>query len=75
FGGSVHTGLRADFFNRFFVQSNWSMGYINLPNLQTIKNTNHRAKQQFVYGDWQLVAGIFLYKRLKNGCGSCPDWE
>ncbi|MFK8036643.1 MAG: hypothetical protein AB8B74_00005, partial [Crocinitomicaceae bacterium] len=47
FGGSVHTGLRADFFNRFFVQSNWSMGYINLPNLQTIKNTNHRAKQQF----------------------------
>lgn len=74
FGGSVHTGLRADFFNRFFVQSNWSIGYINLPNLQTIKNTNHRAKQQFVYADWQLTAGIFLYKRQKNGCGSCPDW-
>lgn len=75
FGGSVHAGLRADFFNRFFVQTNWSVGYINLPNLQTIKLTENRAKQQFVYGDMQIVAGFFLYKRVKNGCNSCPDWD
>ncbi|MDX1349108.1 MAG: hypothetical protein R3279_02610 [Putridiphycobacter sp.] len=75
FGGSVHTGLRADFFNRFFVQTNWTIGYINLPNLQTIALTENRAKQQFVYGDMQIVAGFFLYKRVKNGCSSCPDWD
>ena len=75
FGGSTHAGIRADFFNRFFVQSKWSVGYINLPNLQTIKLTENRAKQQFVYADMQIVAGFFLYKRIKNGCSSCPDWN
>jgi len=75
FGASIHTGLRADFFQRFFVQTNWSAGYINLPNLNTISNSTHRAKQQFIYADWQIVAGIFFYSRQKNGCGSCPDWD
>ena len=75
FGLSVHTGLRGDFFNRFFIQSNWSFGYINLPNLQTIRGTENRAKQQFVYANWQLGAGVFLYKRVRNGCDSCPDWN
>ena len=75
FGGSLHTGIRADFFNRFFLQSNFTVGYINLPNLQTVALTEHRAKQQFMYGDIQIVGGFFLYKRIKNGCGSCPDWE
>ncbi len=75
FGASVHAGLRADFFNRFFLQSNWSFGYINLPNLQTTQETESRVKQQFIYDDWQIVAGFFLYKRVRNGCDSCPDWN
>ncbi|MFK8043979.1 MAG: hypothetical protein AB8B72_00690 [Crocinitomicaceae bacterium] len=75
FGGSLHTGLRADFFNRFFLQTNWSVGYINLPNLQTIRLTENRVKQQFVYADMQVGGGFFLYKRVKDNCSTCPDWE
>ncbi|MGV6860737.1 MAG: hypothetical protein ACWA41_03145 [Putridiphycobacter sp.] len=75
FGGSINTGLRLEFFNRFFAQSNWSTGAIALPHLQTIANTNNYARQKFVYADWQLVAGAFWYIKFKNGCDSCPDWH
>ncbi|HIP35733.1 MAG TPA: hypothetical protein EYG85_02650 [Crocinitomix sp.] len=75
YGASIHTGLRFEFFNRFFAQSNWSTGLINLPQLQTIANTNNYAKQKVVYADWQLVAGVFWYLKFKNGCDSCPDWH
>ena len=75
FGASVHSGVRLEFFNRFFVQSNWSTGAIMLPNLQTIANTNNYARQKFVYADWQLVGGVFWYLKFKNGCNSCPDWH
>ena len=75
FGASIHTGLRLEFFNRFFAQSNWSTGVINLPHLQTIAGTNNYAKQKLVYADWQLVAGVFWYLKFKNKCDSCPDWH
>ena len=75
FGGSVHSGLRLEFFNRFFVQSNWSAGVISLPHLQTIRDTESYAKQVLTYADWQLVAGAFWYLKFKNGCNSCPDWH
>ena len=75
FGFSAHTGLRAEFYNRFFAQSNWSTGAIFLPHLQTIAGTNNYANQKLVYGDWQLVAGVFWYLKFKNKCNSCPDWH
>jgi len=75
FGASIHTGVRLEFFNRFFAQSNWSTGVIRLPHLQTIAGTNNYAKQTLVYGDWQLVAGVFWYLKFKNKCNSCPDWH
>ena len=73
-GVSLHTGLRLDLINRFFVQSNWSTGFIYLPHLQTIAGTNNYASQKFIYADWQLLGGVVFYLRTKNGCGSCPDW-
>jgi hypothetical protein len=75
FGGSIHSGVRFEFFNRFFAQSNFSTGAISLPHLQTIANSNNYANQKFVYGDWQLVAGVFWYVKFKNACNSCPDWH
>ena len=74
-GASLHTGLRLDFYNRFFLQSNWSTGFIYLPRLQTIAGTNNYAKHHFVYADWQLLGGVIFYLKTKNGCGSCPDWD
>ncbi len=75
FGASVHSGLRLEFFNRLFVQSNWSAGVISLPNLQTIRDTENRAQQVLTYADWQLVGGAFWFLKFKNQCNSCPDWH
>lgn len=75
FGASLHTGIRLEFFNRFFAQSNWSTGAIGLPHLQTIVNTNNYARQKFIYADWQLVGGVVWFIKFKNGCNSCPDWH
>jgi hypothetical protein len=75
FGISAHTGARLEFFNRFFAQTNFSTGFIALPHLQTIAGTNNYARQKFVYGEWQIVAGAFWFLKFKNGCDSCPDWH
>ncbi len=75
YGISVHTGVRFDFFNRFFLQSNWSGGFIHLPKNATIMELDHFAKQKFVYGQWELLGGVLFYIRTKNGCDTCPDWH
>lgn len=75
FGGSLHSGVRFEFFNRLFLQSNWSAGVISLPNLQTIRDTENRAQQVLTYADWQIVGGVFWFLKFKNACNSCPDWH
>lgn len=75
FGVSAHTGVRFDFFNRFFFQSNWSGGFIYLPHNRTIQDAPDFARQKFVFGQWELLGGIFFYVPAINGCDSCPDWH
>ncbi|MFT5819563.1 MAG: hypothetical protein ACI8ZM_000788 [Crocinitomix sp.] len=75
YGVSFHSGLRLDFFNRFFLQSNWSAGFIHLPKNATIIGQGHYSKQKFVYGQWELLGGVLFYLKTKNGCGTCPDWH
>jgi hypothetical protein len=75
FGLSLHTGIRFDFFNRFFFQSNWSGGYINLPKNPTIDDNISYAKHDFIYGQWELLGGVLFYIRTKNSCDTCPDWH
>ncbi len=75
YGISLHTGLRFDFFNRFFLQSNWSGGFIHLPKNATIMELDHFAQQKFLYGQWELLGGVLFYLRSKNGCDTCPDWH
>lgn len=75
YGLSVNGGVRFDFINRFFLMSNWSGGFIHLPKNNTVEFQEHYAKQKFVYGQWELVAGVLWYLRTKNGCGTCPDWH
>lgn len=74
YGLSLHTGVRFDFFNRFFLQSNWSGGFIHLPHNRTIQDAPDFAKHKFVYGQWELLGGIVFYVRAINGCDSCPNW-
>lgn len=75
YGVSLHTGVRFDFFNRFFFQSNWSGGFIQLPHNRTIDGSTDFARQKFVYGQWELLGGIFFYIPAVNGCNTCPDWH
>jgi hypothetical protein len=75
YGVSLHTGVRFDFFNRFFFQSNWSGGLIHLPKNRTAPTTELFAKQIFTYGQWELLGGILFYIKTKNGCDTCPDWH
>jgi hypothetical protein len=75
YGISVHTGLRADFFNRFFIQSNWSGGFIHLPKNATIIEKRHFANHKFVYGQWEILGGVLFYIKTKGGCDTCPDWH
>jgi len=75
YGLSVHGGLRFDFFKHFFLQSNWSTGFIHLPKNATIIELDHFSEHKFVYADWQLLGGFILYIRTKNDCDSCPDWH
>lgn len=75
FGMSLNAGLRFDFFNRFFFQSNWTAGWINLPKNNTIQSQEHFAKQNFFFAEWDLSMGLLLYLRTINGCDTCPDWH
>jgi hypothetical protein len=78
-GISAHMGVRFDFFNRFFIENTFSGGFIHLPRNATIVRGNTRdndyANHKFVYGQWQITAGVLWYLRNKNGCGTCPDWH
>lgn len=75
YGISLNGGVRFDFFNRFFLMSVWDVGYIHLPKNATIQFQEHYAKQDFIFGEWQLVGGFLWYLRTKNGCDTCPDWH
>jgi hypothetical protein len=75
YGISLHSGLRFDFFNRFFLQNNFSAGFIHLPKNATIQRQGHYVNQKFLYGQWEIVGGVLWYLRTKNGCDTCPDWH
>lgn len=75
YGLSLNTGVRFDFFNRFFFQSNWSGGFIHLPKNRIAPNDEFFAKHKFVFGQWDLVAGVLFYVKTKNSCDTCPDWH
>lgn len=75
YGASLHTGVRFDFFNRFFFKSSWSTGFINLPHNRTIQDAPDYARQKFVYGQWELLGGVFFFIPSVNGCDTCPDWH
>lgn len=60
YGVSVVVGLRAEFFKRFFIQSEIKGGYINLPNVRTTLSSADSASQSFFFLQRNiLIGGIF----------------
>lgn len=75
YGFSAHGGLRFDFFNRIYLQSMWSGGFMHLPKNGLPTRDGDYAKHAFVYGSWDITLGVLWYLRTKNGCDTCPDWH
>jgi hypothetical protein len=72
---SANAGLRAEFFQRFFLQSKMSAGYVRQGHAKTSSTTsNAHTKHGFAFSSWEMSAGMFFYIQSINDCNSCPKW-
>ena len=60
FAMAYHSGVKFEFSNKFFIQSNIGAGFVTLPWIETKKGESDSAKQSFVYGEWNCVAGFYF---------------
>ena len=75
YGLSGYAGLRLEVFKRAYFYTNLSVGFLHKVNERSnAADPNAIAKQKFGYSQIEVGAGIFLYKRKKNGCSDCPVW-
>lgn len=51
-------GLKASFFNWFFIQSELKGGYISMPNIRTSKFTEDSASQNFLFAQANIIFGV-----------------
>ena len=67
FGTSIVLAANLTFFKYFFIQMEWKGGYINMPDIRTTMNTADRAKQQFLFSQYNIFFGAnFRFKHLKK---------
>lgn len=56
-GLAAEIGLTLQIYKHFFIQTEYKLGYINMPNIRTTKFESDRASQQFGYVQGNLVFG------------------
>jgi hypothetical protein len=74
FGLSGHVGLRADFFQRLFLQTTFSGGMLKQGNIQLDQAGNANASHTMGYFSPEIALGFLVYVRPTNNCGTCPQW-
>jgi hypothetical protein len=74
FGLSGHVGLRADFFQRLFLQTTFSGGMLKQGNIQLDQAGDAIASQTMGYFSPEIAFGFLVYIRPTNNCGTCPQW-
>lgn len=57
FGFSIKAGLNLTFFKHFYLQSDFKMGYINMPKIRTTNDAVDSAKQHFTYHETMYTFG------------------
>lgn len=57
FGFNFDAGLNLTFFDKFFIQTQFKTGYINMPDIKTSENKSNAAKQSFMFYQHNLVIG------------------
>ncbi len=72
---SAHVGLRFEFFNHFFLQTEGSGGFMHQVHVHTRPNDREAyATQKYGYVMGHIVGGFFLYLKPTNSCNTCPTW-
>lgn len=75
YGLSAFAGLRFEAFKRVYLYTNLSVGFLHKLHEKT-SNVDQVAyvTQYFGYSQIEAGLGLFLFRRAKNGCDSCPVW-
>ncbi len=66
YGFSAAVGARVAFFNKFFVQSEYKGGYINMPNIETTYSAADKGQQMFFFSQLNIVVGGIINLHKKN---------
>ncbi len=60
FGLSAKIGLNITFWNYFFLQNEYKVGYINMPDILTSTQSDYRADQDFFFSQINIVFGAIF---------------
>ena len=63
FGLAAIFGLNLEFYQRFFIQSELKVGYINMPDIRTTQFDSDKASQQFSFVQTNICIGVNLNNR------------
>ncbi len=74
FGFSGVIGLRLDFFQHLYLETNIIGGYLGQGNINLIDNGSETASQKTAFISPQINLGFSFFARPTNGCGTCPNW-
>lgn len=75
YGLNAQVGVRFEFFNHFFIQSEFSGGLMHQVKVNNRPNMPEAyTRHAFGYGMFQTNIGGIVYIRSKNGCDTCPKW-
>lgn len=66
FGLGAVTGFNITIWDHFFVQSEYKLGYINMPDIRTTNDKVDKASQDFFFSQLNIVFGYSF--RLKSCC-------
>jgi hypothetical protein len=75
YGLSTFAGLRFEFFKRFYLYSNFSVGFLHKIHEKTsMVDAVAYASQHFGYSQIEAGLGLLLFKKPKKECDDCPIW-
>jgi len=66
YGFSAKVGLNLTFWNHFFIQSDYKVGYINMGNIRTTQFKSDSASQDFIFFEATFMLG-FRFQLIKQG--------
>ncbi len=65
YGLSAKVGLNLTFWNHFFIQSDYKVGYINMDNIRTTASKSDSASQDFTFFETTFMLG-FRFQLIKQ---------